>query len=63
MTEDEIEKLATHLAEKLQTAVTDNIYRDAGKNLIGGLKKLLWAIVIAIAAWGLTRYGAEGHSN
>lgn len=61
MTDEDIDKIAVRLAEKLQTAVTDNIYKDAGRNLIGFIKKGLWAFVIAVAAWGAARYGTEGH--
>lgn len=59
MTDDDLDKLAEKLAAKLQTAVTENIYRDAGKNLIGGIKKGLWALVIALAAWGFARVGTD----
>lgn len=59
MTDDDLDKLAEKLAAKLQTAVTENIYKDAGRNLIGGIKKGLWALVIALAAWGFARVGTD----
>lgn len=55
------EKLAEKLADKIQKSVTDGIYRDAGKNLIGMFKHVFWAAVIAIASWGFARYGNGGH--
>lgn len=60
MTQDEIERLATALAPKLQNAVIESVYRDAGKNLIGFIKQAAWAVVIAVAAWGAAKYGTNG---
>lgn len=60
MSEDELEKIADRLAEKLQDAVITNVYRDAGKSLLGMFKNVMWAAVIAIAAWGSARYGGNG---
>lgn len=57
MTDEEIERLATKLAPKLQDAVTQNIYRDAGKNLFAMARNALWGIVVALAAWGAAKYG------
>lgn len=59
MTDDDLDKLAEKLAAKLQTAVVSKVYEDAGRNLIGGIKKGLWALVIALAAWGFTRVGTD----
>ena len=57
MTDDEIDRLAEQLAKKIKNSVTDDIYRDAGKNLLSTVKNVFWAIVIAFAAWGAARYG------
>lgn len=55
MTDDEIDRLADRLATKLQTSVTDNIYRDAGRNLFTMARNAFWGLVIAIAAWGVAK--------
>lgn len=60
MEEDEINRLADRLAEKLQVRVTDAIYRDAGRNLFAMARKTFWALVVAIAAWNVAKYG-NGH--
>lgn len=57
MTESEIEALAEKLASKLQTRVTDNIYRDAGRNLFSMARNAIWGVIVAIAAWGAAKYG------
>lgn len=59
MSDDELERIADKLAEKLQTSVVDGIYRDAGKSLVGAFKNVLWAVVIAVAAWGAATYGGK----
>ena len=57
MTDDEIEKLASKLVTKLEASVTDNIYRDAGRNLFTMVRNAFWGLVIAVAAWGATKVG------
>lgn len=57
MTDSEIDRLAEKLAERLQTRVTESIYRDAGRNLFAMCKNALWGLVVAFAAWGAVKYG------
>lgn len=64
MTEDEMEKMASILANKLapllaeqtakkiQTNVLDSIYKDAGKSIVRLLKSLFWGAIVFLAAWG-----------
>jgi len=64
MTEDEISRLATVLAEKMaeplaekmaektQEKVLKSVYHDAGKTVIGLLKNAFWGFVLFLAAWG-----------
>lgn len=58
MTDEELNRIADRLAEKIQNAVVRSVYEDAGKSLIGAFKNVLWACVIAVAAWGAARYGS-----
>lgn len=60
MSEDDIEKLAESLAAKLQIAVTNNIYKDAGKNFIALIKSTAWAALVAFAAWGIAKNWTHG---
>lgn len=57
MTDDELNKIADRLAEKIQSSVTDGIYRDAGRTLLSSFKSIFWGLVVALAAWGSARYG------
>lgn len=57
MTEPEIDALADKLAEKLQTRVTENIYRDAGRNMFTVARNVFWGIIVALAAWGAAKSG------
>jgi hypothetical protein len=52
-----MERLAEKLATKMQDKLVASIYADAGRNLFDVFKKALWASVIALAAWGASRYG------
>lgn len=57
MTDDELNRIAEKLAEKLQSEIVSSIYRDAGRSLLGSFKHVLWAAVIAVAAWGAAKGG------
>lgn len=59
MSDEELDRLADKVAAKLQTNLIDGIYRDAGRSLVGTFKHVLWALVIAMAAWGAAKYGVE----
>lgn len=52
MTDEEIEKLAKAVSERMQKDVMNNIYHDAGKNLFGLLKSLFYGALVLLAAWG-----------
>lgn len=58
MTDDELDRLAERLADKMQNKVLLSIYEDAGRNLFGLFKKALWGLIVAFAAWGASKYGA-----
>lgn len=64
MTDDEMEKLASMLAdkiaEKIQTNVLDSIYKDAGKSIVGLLKSLFWGAIVFVAAWGASSQFGRG---
>ena len=55
-----MDRLAEKLAAKMQSSILDQIYRDAGSNLFGLIRKSFWAFVVAFAAWGAARYGGQG---
>ena len=57
MTDDEIERLASKLANKLTTNVTDSIYRDAGRNMFTMARNVFWGLVVMLAAWGAAKSG------
>lgn len=52
-----MDRLAEKLAMKMQKAVTESIYRDAGKNIFAMAKNAFWGLVVAFAAWGAAKYG------
>ena len=56
MTEEEIDELAKAVSKKIQADLVNSIYSDAGKNLFGLLKSLLWGAVVFLAAWGASTH-------
>lgn len=59
MTDDELDRLAAKIAEKMQINVLDSIYKDAGKTAFGMFKNVFWGVVLFLAAWGASMHWGD----
>lgn len=51
---------AEKIADVLMNKIVERAQKEAGKGLFGYLSKLFWGAVLALVAYGATRYGGSG---